>query len=322
MDTTPRIVTLTLNPALDLSTATAHVEPVHKLRCEAPRFDPGGGGVNVARVTSRLGADTLAIFPVGGPTGERLTGLLAAEGLKTQALPIAGDTRESFSVTDRGDGGEYRFVLPGPELSEAEWTACLEATMAAAHPDGLVPEALVVVSGSLAPGGPPAALAELARRCRSAGLRLAVDTSGEALEAALSGGVFLIKPSLRELSDLSGRPRADEAARLKACRELIGRGAVQVIALSLGPEGAMLVTAQEALFAGALPVQPISTIGAGDSFLGGLLWALTRGMPLAECLRHAAAAGAAAVLSPGTALSHADDVRRLAADVDVQILTP
>jgi 6-phosphofructokinase 2 len=317
MDTAPRIVTLTLNPALDISTATAHVEPVHKLRCEAPRFDPGGGGINVARVVSRLGAETLAVFPVGGPAGQRLTGLLAAEGLNMQALPIAGETRESFSVTDRTDGSEYRFVLPGPVLSEAEWTACVEAAFAAALPDGLI-----VVSGSLAPGVPTRALADLARRCRSAGLRMVVDTSGEALEAALSGGVFLIKPSLRELSDLSGRPLPDQAARLAACRELIDSGAAEIIALSLGAEGALLVTAGEVFFAGALPVQAVSTIGAGDSFLAGLLWALTRKLPLASCLRHAAAAGAAALLSPGTALSHAADVLRLAGEVEVLPLAP
>jgi 6-phosphofructokinase 2 len=179
------------------------------------------------------------------------------------------------------------------------------------------PGCLVVVSGSLPLGMPPAALADLARRCRSDGLRLVVDTSGEALQAALEAGVYLIKPSLRELSDLSGRVLADGAARLQACRDLIARGAVEIVALSLGAEGALLVTADKALFAKALPVEAVSTIGAGDSFLGGLLWALTNALPLAEALRYGAAAGAAALLSPGTRLSHPADVSRLAAEVRV-----
>ena len=107
----PRILTLTMNPALDVSTATASVEPTHKLRCAAPVMHPGGGGINVARVLHRLGGDTLALYPSGGPTGAQLTGLLQAEGVPSQALPIAGDTRESFSVHDDRSGQEYRFEI-------------------------------------------------------------------------------------------------------------------------------------------------------------------------------------------------------------------
>ena len=306
MNSDPTTVTLTLNPAFDVSTAVARVEPAHKLRCDPPRFDPGGGGINVARVILRLGGAALAVYPEGGSTGQRLTGLLEAEGTPTRPSPIAGETRESFTVMDQADGSEYRFVLPGPELSAAELDACLDTAIAAASPQGFV-----VASGSLPPGIGPDCFTELARRARGAGLRLVVDTSGPPLAAALEAGVYLAKPNLRELSDLVGRPLPDTASRVRACRDLIAAGGSRVLALSLGAEGALLVTGDEAWSSPGLPVEPVSSVGAGDSFVGGFLWALNRELGLVEGFRHAMAAGTAALLSPGTELCRRDDVFRL-----------
>lgn len=311
----PRIVTLTPNPALDLSTTVDRVEPVRKLRCDAPRFDPGGGGINVARVLSRLGRQVRAVYPAGGPAGARLTALLAAEGIGEGAIPILGETRESFTVTDRGDGAEYRFVLPGPQLLTAEWQSCLDAVFSQAEAGGVL-----VVSGSLPPGLAPGELAALAARARAAGLRLAADSSGPALETLLKQGVWLVKPSLRELSELLGRPLDSRARQLAACRELIAAGSAGIVALSLGQEGALLVTADQALAARALAVRTVSTVGAGDSFLAGLLWGLTEGLQPPEALRQAMAAGASALLSPGTGLSRVEDMRRLAPAVMVEVL--
>lgn len=305
-------VTLTLNPALDVSTAVPRVVPAHKLRCAAPRFDPGGGGINVARVIQRLAGSALAVYPAGGPTGERLTALLHAEGAPFLATTIAGETRESFTVEDRGDGAEYRFVLPGPVLSEAEQEQCLAAAVAAAAPGGLL-----VASGSLPPGVAPQRLRDLAQRAKARDLRLAVDCSGEALAAALGAGVHLVKPNLRELSDLVGRPLPGLEERLGACRDLIAGGGAAIVALSLGAEGALLVTATEAWAAPGLPIRPVSTVGAGDSFLGGLLWALDQQLGPAAGLRYATAAGSAALLSPGTELCRREDVLRLADQVTV-----
>lgn len=312
MQMKPHVVTLTPNPALDVATSVARVEPVNKLRCEAPRVDPGGGGINVARVVQRLGAAALAVYPAGGPTGRRLTALLEAENTPTAPVEVAGETRESFNVTDRGDGAEYRFILPGPRLSDAELAQCLETTLSAAHGDGLL-----VVSGSLPPGAPADFIGELARRARADGLRLVADTSGPSLAAALEAGVYLIKPNLRELSEHLGRDLPDAPSRLKACREMIGSGAVEVVALSLSAEGAMLVTKDEAWSVAAAPIKPRTTVGAGDSFLAGLVWALSQDMGQREALRYAAASGAATLLSSGTALCRKADVLEL-----VEQITP
>lgn len=310
-----RIVTLTMNPAVDLYTTTDRVEPTHKLRCGPALVHPGGGGINVARVVARLGGDVLAVFPAGGIDGERLRQLLASERLPVDPVAIAGETRESFSVHEASGDLEYRFVLPGPTLGGAEWQSCLDRVLASA-----AGSRFVVASGSLPPGVPEDFYARLARLLAARGLPLLLDTSGPPLAAAIEAGVHLVKPSLRELRELTGRALEDAGAQRAACEEVIRRGGAQLVALSRGAQGAMLVSADAAWEADALQVPVASTIGAGDSFLGGLVWALERGEPPARAFVQAMAASAAALLARGTGLCTAADVERLAREVRMRRL--
>ena len=130
----PALLTLTPNPALDLATNTERVAPTHKRRCGPVRRFAGGGGINVARVLHRLGADVQAWALAGGAAGAQVRQLLADEGVATALQPIAGDTRENFSAVETGTGEEFRFVLPGPTLQAAEWQACLAALRALQAP--------------------------------------------------------------------------------------------------------------------------------------------------------------------------------------------
>jgi 6-phosphofructokinase 2 len=300
------IVTLTPNPAIDISTSVDEVVPVRKLRCEAARRDPGGGGINVARVVQRLGAEVTAVYPAGGCTGELLRRLVKREGLQSVAIPVAEETRESFTALDQKSGEQYRFVLPGAPLSEAEWRACLDALEAV---DPLPP--FVVCSGSLPPGVPDDFYARVARFAKARGAKLILDTSGEPLARALQEGVYLVKPNLRELQELADMPLADEKSWLTATRRLIEAGSAQVIALTLADRGALLVTRDGALRASTPDVKVVSTVGAGDSFVGGIVWALANGHGTTDAFRWGLAAGTAAVLNSGTELSHASDISRL-----------
>jgi 6-phosphofructokinase 2 len=309
------ILTLTMNPALDVFTSTPALEPSHKLRCAAPRLDPGGGGINVARVLTRLGADALALHPLGGATGERLGRLLAAEGVRAAGIPIAEETRESFTVKEGRSGREYRFVLPGPSLSAAECRACLDAVQS--HAAGA---RWLVVSGSMPEGIGADFIPQLAARCRGAGVRIAIDTSGAALREWLAQGVDLVKPSLRELSELTGEPLATRADQLHAARAQVLGGQAAIVALSLGADGALLVTRDEALHAAALPVEVSGTIGAGDSFLAGLLLGVDRAAGLDDALGFAVAAASAALLTEGTSLCRPEDVERLRGLVRIERL--
>ena len=309
----PRFLTFTPNPALDVSTSVDQLVDAHKLRCDAPLVHPGGGGINVARVLHRLGAQVQALYPAGGATGERLHGLLMAEGVPDLCWTIAGETRESWTVHERESGREYRFVLPGPTLSAAEWAEGL-AGLRRVSPS----PAWVVSSGSLPQGVAADGHAQIARVAKAIGARMVVDSSGAALTAALAQGVWLVKPSLRELAELTHEDLTTPLQQRQAARQLIEHGQTQMVALSLGPEGAMLVTADQCLHAAALSVPLRSTVGAGDSFLAALVWALDQQDDLRLALATAMAAGAAAVMSSGTALCQPQDVARLREQVLIE----
>ncbi len=309
----PRIVTLTMNPAIDVSTSAECVEPTRKLRCRMGRRDAGGGGLNVARVARRLGADVTAIYPVGGLVGQMLRQLVDEEGIDSVTVPILGQTREDVSVVDESTREQYRFVLPGPHLHGAEWMQCLKTF---ARLDGQ-PD-FVCASGSLPPGVPSDFYARIAEIVDSWGARLALDCSGLALKAALDRPVQLIKPNLGELRELTGEALPDEPSMVRACRELVQQRRVGAVALTLGADGALLVTADRAIRAQALPITAASTIGAGDSFLGAMVWALASGKDLEEAFRYGVAGGSAALLASGTELCRAADVRRLLPQVILQ----
>ena len=302
----PRIVTLTINPCIDQSAAVEQVVPDRKLRCGPPRYEPGGGGINVARAVRKLGGEALAIYPAGGAAGELLRSLLAEEGVAQRPLPIAGWTRENFNAREETTGHQFRFVLPGPRLTRPEWEALLEE-VATLRPF----PAYLVASGSLPPGVPADFLARLARRTRERGGRLALDSSGEAATRALDEGVFLVKPSLREFQHLTGLSDAEESHLVSEAKRWIETGRCEIVVLSLGAAGVLCVTAEtsERLLSPTVPVR--STVGAGDSMLAGIVLRLQQGRPLSEALRFGVAAGAATVMNPGTQLCHRMDAERL-----------
>jgi 6-phosphofructokinase 2 len=304
------IVTLTPNPAIDVWAEVDRVEPSSKLRCTALRRDPGGGGINVARVAKRLGTDVTAIYPAGGVTGQLLRKLLDREAIIGLSVDLAEETREDFTISESSTGQEYRFVMPGPRLADAEWQSIL-ARLASfpARPSYLV------ASGSLPPGVPDDFYARAFRIGKQWGARTVIDTSGGPLKLALAEGVYLIKPNLREFAELVGARQPTDTACLNAARGLIAEGRVQIVALSLGHRGALLVSHDGAWRAAPLPIKAMSRVGAGDSFLGGMISALSAGQNLESAFRIAVAAGSAALLHAGTGLSQAPDVARLAAQV-------
>ena len=310
---TEHIVTLTMNPAIDVSASAKQIVTEHKIRCVKTRRDPGGGGINVARVLKRFGADPLAIFPMGGSSGHMLERLVAAEEVRHQSFMIARDCRANFTANDLKTGQQFRFVLPGPTLGEEEWTAGL-GLMTAASSTGYA-----VASGSLPRGVPHDFYARLARNLRvSGGARRVLDTSGPPLKHALDVGCYLVKPSLSEFTDLLGEGTPDHAACAAAAKTLVINGKAEIVALTMGPDGAMLISRDISLYAKPPPVTVRGTVGAGDSFLGLLVLALAQRQSLVDAFRLACAGGAAALLSPGTGLASPDVVAQLAPQVEIK----
>jgi 6-phosphofructokinase 2 len=308
------ILTLTLNPALDVLTTIDTVSDTHKMRCGPTLKHPGGGGVNVARVLHRLGANCVAVYLAGGVTGERHHQLMRAEKVRCHVMPMAEETRESFSVHELSSGHDFRFVLPGPQVSAAEYEACFD------HVAQHLPKHMLVISGGLAPGIPNDFYARLSALAKQHGVRVVLDTNGPALTEALKVGVYVFKPSLRELRDLTGQDLPDLDSQVAAAQQLIHSGQAEIVAVSLGAEGALVVSATEQWRARSINVEVKTTIGAGDSFVAGMVWSLARGDSLVKAFQYGMASGAAALLAPGTSLSQAADVHYLLPQVVVQAL--
>lgn len=304
------IVTLTMNSALDVSTSTDTVVSGHKMRCGTTRIDPGGGGVNVARVVRRLGGQALAIYTAGGATGGAFRQLIEAERVPTLAVPIAGSTRESFTVDESSTAKQFRFVLEGPELTEPEWQACLDVLE-----QWLPIGGFVVASGSLPPGVPDDFYARVARLARRHEAHCIVDASGAALSEALSEGVFLVKPSGRELASHLGRALGTEDSQVEAASSLVADGSAEFVALTLGGAGAVLASKDRVRRLQVPPVQVQSTVGAGDSFLAAFVLRLAQGHGPDAAFRAAVAAGSATAMTAATELCHRDDVERLEAEL-------
>ena len=298
----PRIVTLTVNPAVDLATTAESVQPGHKIRTFDERYDPGGGGINVARVISELGGQTLALFASGGVTGRFVEEMLTTAKVPWQAVPIRNACRISVTVHDQSNGLEYRFVPRGPQLGASDCANILEALRQ-------VDADWIVASGSLAPGLPDDFYGKVASIVTGRGAKFVLDTSGPALTASLGRGISLVKPSLSEFESIVGQEVRDLPGQMMQAKRLVQSGAAEMVALTLGAAGAILATADQVIHSPAFVVSEKTGVGAGDSFLAGLVFGLAQQRPLADALRLALACGAAAVQNVGTAA-----VRRAAVD--------
>lgn len=311
----PSIVTLTMNPALDIATGADIVRPTDKIRCAEARYDPGGGGINVARVARVLGASVAAVSPLGGPAGALVAELVRRAGVPLRQVDITEPTRESFTVDEFSTGRQYRFVLRGPHLSFTERTRCLQELRETAGS-----AEFVVASGSLPPGVPSDFYQLVADACLNLGALLILDTSGGGL-ADVARGVFVLKPSLRELRDQVGRPLDTEIEQVAAARELIERGVTQAVVVSLGADGALLVTPTTSERFAAVPVRSVSGVGAGDAMVAGITVGLIRGWSLSESTRLGIAAGTAMLTTPGTATPTHGEIARIFDLVDAPAKT-
>jgi len=298
------IVTLTINPALDKSTHFKGLVAEQKIRCSEPRFDAGGGGINVSKAISRLGGSSLAVFTSGGPLGKMLEELMEQETIPFQAVPIQTWTRESFVAVDDNTNSQYRFGFTGGAVTPLEEQAVLDAVA------NLTPKFLVA-SGSLNEGLASDFYQKVAHIAKENNSKLIIDTSGEALEKVLEVGAYLIKPNVGELAKLIGVERLEMEEVNEAAKKIIAKGGAEIVVVSLGPQGAVLVTKDHYEFVPAPNVAKKSTVGAGDSMVGGMVWALSQNKPLKDVIRWGVACGSAATMNEGTQLFKGSDAQRL-----------
>lgn len=300
------ILTVTLNPALDVATSTPEVVAGPKLRCTDPVSDPGGGGINVARAVRFLGGAATAWVAVGGPTGAALLGLLEAEGVPVIPFDVPGDTRQSLTVTDAA-GRQFRFVLPGPSWPPPLWRQAQAAI-------GRMARGIVVLSGSLPPGLPDDVPQRLAAGLRPSRARLIVDTSGPCLAALAmhpAAGIAVLRMDLEEAEALARGSLATARDVANFADSLVRRAIADTVVISRGKDGAVLVRDDLRLTATMAEVPVVSKVGAGDSFVAAFALALARELSWAEALAHGNAAASAAVMTPATDLCRREDAESL-----------
>jgi len=298
------ILTVTFNPCIDKSTSVEELMPEKKLKCSRPAFDPGGGGINVARAIKRLGGEVVAIYPSGGYSGKFLNTLIQQENIEALVVETKNHTRENMIVFEAATNKQYRFGMPGQELEKKEWEKCLQLIV---EHDA----EYIVISGSLPPGVPTDIMAQIAKAAKKRNRKVIVDSSGEPLKKAIQEGVYMCKPNLGELAMLLGKEKIGKKDIEEDARKIIDKGGCEIMVISMGQEGAILINKERSYKAKAPDVEVKSTVGAGDSMVGGIVLCLSKGMGLKETLEYGVACGTAATLNPGTQLVHSKDVEEL-----------
>lgn len=292
----PSIITITFNPALDKSVTVEALIPEKKLKCTSPIYEPGGGGINVARAIRKLGGSAVACFLAGGDAGREIGRLLADEQVGTMVTEIGGRTRENLVVFESSVQVQYLFDMPGPRITDEEISAFLQRIELE---QGVK---FIVASGSLPDCVPADVFARIARIAKRTGAKLILDTSGDALKLALEEGVYLIKPNLRELALLVGEETIEPEHAIDFARELIDSGGSEVIVVSMGALGALMVTKTDVLRITPPELNIKSTVGAGDSLVAGIVLSLENGKSIEEAVQYGVACGSAATLNAGTQL--------------------
>lgn len=297
----PGIVTITFSPCIDKSTSVASLVPEKKLKCSSPRLEPGGGGINVARAIHKLGGNATAIFPSGGYTGNFFNHLVQEENIPSVIIETINETRENFIVFDESTNCQFRFGMPGTTLSEKESYECLNAI------EKINDIEFIIASGSIPPGMPADIFTKLARIARNKNAKFIADTSGEALCNAAREGAYLLKPNLNELCALGGKETVKAGEVENLAKKILAHYPIEILVVSLGSNGALLVTANKTYKVLPPPVYVKSTVGAGDSMLAGIVLCLSKKMSLEECLQYGVASGTAATMNRGTELCNKQD---------------
>ena len=300
-----QIVTITFNPCIDKSATVPQLIPEKKLSCSEPLFEPGGGGINVARAIKKLGGEATAIYPAGGYTGRFFNELLTREQIPSIIIEAENPLRENVIMLEESSNNQFRFGFPGAKLLQHEWEQCIDAI------DRIADAEFLVASGSLPEGVPDDIFARLATISKKKNLKLVVDTSKNALKHAANEGVYMLKPNLSELSSLSGKNELSLDGVAVAGKEIIAKKFCEVLLVSLGERGAMLFTKDRELKVSSPTVEKKSTVGAGDSMVAGFVLSLSQGKTFEDSLRYGVACGTAATMNSGTELCKKKDADAL-----------
>ena len=300
-----KIITITFSPSIDKSANVSEIKSDIKMHCSNLNIEPGGGGINVARVIGRLGGDVTAIFPSGGYAGMRFNDLLKEEKVAFINIDTKNETRENLVVFDESSNQEFRFGMPSNEIFEIEIENILSTIKNLSYLD------FIIVSGSLPASIPFSIFGKIAAIAKSKNAKLIVDTSGEALKHALNEGLYLLKPNREELGKLLKIKDLRIEDIEATAKTLIQKKQCEIIVVSLGANGAMLVSKDEVILIKPPKVEVKNTVGAGDSMVAGIVFGLSNNLPLRDCLQYGIACGTATTMNVGSSLCEKNEVEAL-----------
>jgi 6-phosphofructokinase 2 len=298
------ILTITLNPCIDKSSTVGILKPESKLRCTEVIHEPGGGGINVSKALKKLNTSSVALFPAGGHNGNMLCSLLKEEEILFHAVDTKVETRENWIVLENSTINQYRFTFPGRAVQEETIVTLVD------HIRSFSPT-FVVASGSLPPGLPDYFYGLIVKQANAVGAKCIVDTSGPALQALKGKHAYMIKPNISELCKMLNVERLEKSDVDDAAQQAIFDGYAEMMVVSMGGDGAWLISKDKRYFCAAPKVETRSTVGAGDSMVAGITYMLQKERPLREAIRFGVACGSAATMNEGTQLFKKEDAERL-----------
>jgi 1-phosphofructokinase family hexose kinase len=324
------IVTVTLNPGVDRTLTVPAIVYNEVMRAQSVRLDWGGKGFNVARALRALGEDPLAMGFVGGPTGQMLARGLARLGVRTDLVPIAGESRTNIVIVPAGRADLYIGVNEeGPTTTSAEAEAFRERVQARAQEGDIW-----VLSGRLPPGLPDDYYGQLTDLLHVQGARVVLDSSGQALRLGCAASPYLVKPNVLEAAQImhgeGGDPHgvaeancggeagvvAPNVSAADAAQFFLRYG-IELVAVSLGADGLLLASRTGSVRAKPPRIRPVNPVGAGDALVAGLVWAAARGLDLTEMARWAVAAGTASAMREGVSFGTWDEIERVYQEVSI-----
>lgn len=300
-----KILTITINPCIDKTIWVKELVPEKKMRTLKSEVEPGGGGINVARALNYLGTTANAMYFYGGFAGLEFNKLMEVELVPTNSIKIDGETRTNILAIDNSTNLEYRFGMDGPSISALELDKMLKEIETTEAYD------YIVISGSLPSSIPSNFYNLIATVAKKKGSKLIVDTSGEALKSIVNEQIFLLKPNIGELAVLCGVEKIDKNEVVKYAQDFLNNHPCTALAVSMGKDGAYLITKNEVHYQNTPKVEVKSTVGAGDCMVAGMTLALTNNNDWEKVLKLGVACGSAATMYSGYGLCKKDDVENI-----------
>jgi 6-phosphofructokinase 2 len=306
------IYTITLNPALDRTMEVDGLVVDDANRILQEERYAGGKGIDSSRVIEELGGESTALGFIGGYDGLELEGRLINEGVLCDFTRIGGETRTNIVLTNRRDKTQILLNAAGPRITPAEIGLFFQRIRSLGHD-----AEFVIVSGSVPPGVNRNIYAQMITTLKGKGIRVALDADGELLRQGCGAKPFIIKPNIHEFQRLTGVTSTKVDDLVAKARQMVAEG-ITIVLISMGVKGLLGTTKDEAYWAIPPRVRVLSQVGAGDSALAGFIYALTKKKSFRESLILAAAAGTAAVMTPGTALCQRKDVIRIQKKIKIE----